>query len=525
MSALASISSLRQEFENIKGPIKAATGKPVKVTDYLLNQVEVLQGAFVSLCDTVFREMEDMRNRNARWEEECLQRLSAQMNPSSQRPKTARESPFKSRGSDADDVMSAVTSPPHTSPGSSLDRRTADLERGLWSCQSEVQLIHSQLDALEVRNRSTHLPFLGGKVHQADSTLVDSLVSEAIVEAAPDLIARVVQDCFSTRVQEKIDENVKEQVDRRVVPFQKGVLDHVNDLSQELAETVRCVRQVERDVSTYRTSRAADLKPEEALSHQVSSLIARVDRVETLQKEGPQIDLTASASSSSSALSALSSRLSTLEHQHSRFSKGIEGILKVLVDDGAAAAATARAAVHEMEGNKLAINDTRNALESVAAVFAQILNIPSPLPRSNVQLLTGDGGGLLRALGRMEDEGTWKRMIGNNLICGGGREREKDVEKEKGGEKERGIKCINKECTTRNNHPGTIGNKQASTSNTSNNRNCDDGKKAILNRSNYDSMLGLREATNYSKNRQDRLGQVEELDRLAMLRLGYGILP
>mmetsp|Transcript_2610 Transcript_2610/g.3976 ORF Transcript_2610/g.3976 Transcript_2610/m.3976 type:complete len:409 (-) Transcript_2610:243-1469(-) len=100
-----------------------------------------------------------------------------------------------------------------------------------------------------------------------------------------------------------------------------------------------------------------------------------------------------------------------------------------------------------------------------------------------------------------------------------------EKEKEKGGEKERGIKCINKECTTRNNHPGTIGNKQASTSNTSNNRNCDDGKKAILNRSNYDSMLGLREATNYSKNRQDRLGQVEELDRLAMLRLGYGILP
>eukprot|EP00201_Polytomella_parva_P022787 CAMPEP_0175040332 /NCGR_PEP_ID=MMETSP0052_2-20121109/1194_1 /TAXON_ID=51329 ORGANISM="Polytomella parva, Strain SAG 63-3" /NCGR_SAMPLE_ID=MMETSP0052_2 /ASSEMBLY_ACC=CAM_ASM_000194 /LENGTH=412 /DNA_ID=CAMNT_0016302511 /DNA_START=36 /DNA_END=1271 /DNA_ORIENTATION=- len=403
MSTSSSILALRREFERMKKPLTLSTNKPMKVTDYLLNQVEALQGGFTSLCDSVLREMEDMRNRNAQWEAERQQlltqqrQMTQQLNDAILRAKILSEFPpipMTSGGSTAGGVSDfcgsgSVTSGTCSSclDSESLLRRTRDLERGLLNCRSEVQLIRNQMDALEWVAHRSHLPLQDINERLADSTFIDSLVSQAVVEAAPALVARITEDYFPNRIQEKIEEEVKEQVDSRVIPFQCGVLDRLRSVSDEITEAVKGVRKVESDVT--RLSRATDSKAE-SFDQRLGSIDSRVCLIEKLEKDCPR---TVAAASMSASTSALSSRLSNLESQHSRFSKGVEGILKVLVDDGAAAATTARAAVSEIEGQKVAINDTRNALETAAAVFAQLLNVPSPLPRSTMRPFLGANGG------------------------------------------------------------------------------------------------------------------------------------
>ncbi|MEW5312113.1 MAG: hypothetical protein WDW38_003765 [Sanguina aurantia] len=103
-----------------------------------------------------------------------------------------------------------------------------------------------------------------------------------------------------------------------------------------------------------------------------ASLVGRVVGLEALELDTPR--------ASAFSVAGLQERVDDLAQHHARHACSIEDVVHAIVEDAAQLSRSGRAHAVALESQQLHHTHTREALLRCAAVFSQVLNIPSPVP-------------------------------------------------------------------------------------------------------------------------------------------------
>ncbi|GBF93832.1 hypothetical protein Rsub_06831 [Raphidocelis subcapitata] len=398
----------------------AAVNERRKSAEQLTLQVQLLNSAFVSLADAVLEEIEELGGERAQLHADSSQLRSAMRALEARMQDRLSEA---ARLEDRVDAKLALTAGLEAqvaalaASGASTEARLGELraEVAAMSAAASKAEKHAALAALEAQRagltalqRGQASGRLAGfscwqlplRQLPAQAALgfvkqlkVKELAAESLRDAVPPLVAAGVQRHAPPLIDDAVEARAAEL--RRDAAAQGALL--AGDLGR-----------LARDAAALRAEVAAASNLAKKVDADVAALEPRVARAEAEEAAAPKAPLR--------LVAALEERLEGLAGQQSRQSRGVESVIRALVDDASALARAQRGAEGLLAGQQAQLQDTKEALLRSAQarlrararlararrVFAQLLKVPAPVSAAQwtaVPTKFGAAGSPLRSAG------------------------------------------------------------------------------------------------------------------------------